>query len=135
MEEQSKFEGYAVVEIMGHQTAVGMVTTQAFGSVVMFRIVTPEVPEEEIVTTVDCRIDYALIPAGSTISIKRDRVECLVGAGSIYRIIPIREDELLLHAPLKKTVKILAERQARIEAASIEDFADGNDEDDEDIPI
>lgn len=134
MEEQSKFEGYAIVEIMGHQTAVGIVTTQAFGSVVMFRIVTPEVPEEEVVTTADCRIDYALVPAGSTISIRRDRAECLVGAGSIYRIIPIREDELLLHAPLKKTVKVMAERKAMIAASVIdEEFEDVDTEDD--IPI
>lgn len=117
MEQNAKFEGYAVVEIMGHQMAVGMVTTEAFGSVVMFRIVTPEVPETEMVTTADCRINYELIPAGSTISIKRDRAECYVGAASVYRMTPIREDELMCHAPLVKTVKIKAVQQPLITQA------------------
>ena len=50
-EEQAKFEGWAIVEMMGHQREIGFVTTQAFGQAVMFRIDTPDLPEREFVLT------------------------------------------------------------------------------------
>lgn len=45
--EQSKFEGWAIVELMGHQREIGHVTTEAYGQAVMFRVDTPELPERE----------------------------------------------------------------------------------------
>jgi hypothetical protein len=45
--EQAVFSGWAVVELMGHQSEIGFVKTQAFGQAVMFRIDTPELPELE----------------------------------------------------------------------------------------
>jgi hypothetical protein len=44
---QSKFEGYAVVEIFGHIKEVGFVTTEYFGAAALFRIDTPELPMRE----------------------------------------------------------------------------------------
>ncbi len=36
------FEGYAIVEIMGHQKVSGYVTTQYFGGTAVFRVVQQE---------------------------------------------------------------------------------------------
>lgn len=47
--EQSKFTGWAIVEMMGHRKEIGYVTTQAFGQAVMFRVDTPELPEREFI--------------------------------------------------------------------------------------
>lgn len=44
MEIQNNIQGWAVVEIMGHQTVSGQVRTEAFGSVVMLRVDTPNLP-------------------------------------------------------------------------------------------
>ena len=100
------------MEIMGHQSAAGYVTTEAFGSVVMFKIVTPEVPPTETITDQDGWIDGERVFAGSKISIHRERAECLVGVGSVYRLTPIKEESVLQYSPLKTTVIEKAERKA-----------------------
>lgn len=43
----ASFEGYAIVEIMGHQKAAGYVTTQYFGGTAVFRVVQPERDDED----------------------------------------------------------------------------------------
>jgi len=47
MEAQAKFEGWAVVEIMGHNREIGFVTTEYFGGPALFRVDQPEFPERE----------------------------------------------------------------------------------------
>ena len=59
---QAQFEGWAIVEIMGHQSAAGWVTTKAFGSVVMFQITQPEVAAEVKLTEKQGYRDGRLIP-------------------------------------------------------------------------
>lgn len=91
--EQAKFDGWAKVEVMGHQSHVGHVTTQAFGGVVLFRVDRPGLPEEEITLEHSDWVDDRRAPAGSIV--KRPALEpvsVLVGAGSIYRIIPCSEE-------------------------------------------
>jgi hypothetical protein len=44
---QSAFEGWAVLEIFGHQTYAGFVTTQTFGQAVLFRVDVPPLAERE----------------------------------------------------------------------------------------
>lgn len=76
-EQQSKFEGWAIVEVMGHNTFQGFVTTESFGGTVLFRVDVPEIPEE------------------TTKHGKREAVQPftkLIGAGSIYCITPCTED-------------------------------------------
>jgi hypothetical protein len=43
-DQQTKFEGWAVVELFGHQREIGFVTTQYYGSAAMFQL---DVPERE----------------------------------------------------------------------------------------
>ena len=86
----------ARVEVMGHQSHVGFVETQAFGGAVLFRIDRPEIPEsEETLTQTEWAGD---VRAGAGSIVKRAAIPAatvLVGAGSIYRIIPCTEEAAL----------------------------------------
>ena len=111
-QQQASFEGWAIVEMMGHQTEVGFVTTQAFGQAVMFRIDTPELPEREFMLTAPewvnvgedgrswmhegAKVKRAASPARSR----------LVSPGALYAINPCTEEaartaiEKHVHRPL-----------------------------------
>lgn len=90
---QAEFKGWARVEVMGHQSHTGYVTTEAYGAAVLFRIDQPEIPEAEELLSEDQWIGNATLPAGTVV--QRGRIEAvsvLVGAGSIYRIIPCTKE-------------------------------------------
>lgn len=95
---QASFEGWAIVEMMGHRKEIGFVTTQAFGPAVLFRCDTPELPEREFVLNSP---EYASIdgttrqwcPAGT--KVKRAAVparSCLIAPGSLYAMNPCSEE-------------------------------------------
>ena len=91
-ENQASFNGWARVEVMGHQTHIGYVKTEVYGAAVMFRVDAPQLPEREFVLEEPAYVDGSWTPAGATV--KRAAVEgasVLVGVGSIYRIIPCTE--------------------------------------------
>ena len=128
MENQSKFEGYAIVEIMGHQTVAGYVTTEAFGSVVMFRVVQSEVPAEEKTLDRDEYMHGYSLPAGSRVRASRHRAETYVGAASVYRMTPCTEAEASARQPVEFEVLYKAERKA---LATPEDHEPRDDDDEE----
>ena len=92
-ENQASFNGWARVEVMGHQTHIGFVRTEAYGGAVLFRIDTPGAPaDREYVLESP---EYATIfheggdrlrqwcPAGTTVKRQeRPPVSVLVGAGA-----------------------------------------------------
>jgi hypothetical protein len=100
-EKQASFNGWARVEVMGHQTHIGFVRTEAYGQAVMFRIDTPELPERDYVLTEPLYVRVKTgedswssqwTPAGSTVrKVSRPGCSVMVGAGSIYRIMPCTE--------------------------------------------
>src|SRR6266850_556119 len=108
---QSAFEGWAVVELMGHQREIGYVTTEAYGQAVLFRVDTPELPEREFTLTAPQWAgddgSRAWTPAGAKVkraaSPARSR---LVAPGSLYAINPCTEEaaraalEAMIHRPL-----------------------------------
>jgi hypothetical protein len=90
---QAEFKGWARVEVMGHQSHVGLVTTEAYGAAVLFRIDQPEIPEAEETLTESTWIGNTTLPPGTIVQCgKIEAVSVLVGAGSIYRIIPCTEE-------------------------------------------
>jgi len=92
LEKQNEFNGWAKVEINGHNTHIGMVTTQVFGTAVLFRIDQPEIPADERTSDRDGYLNGRHVPKGTII--KRGAIapaSVLVGAGSIYRITPCTE--------------------------------------------
>jgi len=128
---QASFNGWAIVEMMGHRKEIGYVTTEAYGQAVMFRVDTPELPEREVVLT---RPDYAhvngsfeWVPQGS--KVKREKSparSCLVAPGSLS-INPC--DEVAAREALELTINrrlILIERgeAAQIEAPKGDDYGE-----------
>jgi len=96
-QQQAHFEGWAIVDVMGHQRYVGFVTTEAYGAAVLFRIDVPALDERERVTVRPEYIDGTYAPAGSTV--KEGAVagfSKLVGSGSIYTITPCTKEAALL---------------------------------------
>lgn len=104
---QAAFEGWAVVEMFGHTKEVGFVTTEVYGSAVLFRVDTPALSEREFITK---RPDWSgpkMIPIGA--KVKREAVPAktrLVGPGAIYSITPCTQEtamfaiEELIRRPL-----------------------------------
>jgi hypothetical protein len=91
-QQQASFEGWAIVEMFGHQREVGFVTTQAFGAAVLFRIETPELPEREYLLERPQTIGSVWAQVGS--KVKREAVPPrtkLVGPSAIYAMTPCTE--------------------------------------------
>ena len=108
---QTRFEGWALVEIMGHRRAAGHVTTEYIGQAAFLRVVTPEVPPTTYIVEVERWIEGAWLGVGSVMECSREREEILVGSASIYAITPIKEEDVLSHAPLKHRIIKAAERK------------------------
>ena len=130
-EQQTEFKGWAKVEVMGHQSHTGYIETQAFGGTVLFRIDTPALPEEpERTLTSREWTDDGYLPIGTVVKVPaREGVSVLVGAGSIYRIIPCTEEAAM------KVIRDGAHRKLMVvslPAAQIPAAADPVEEDDND---
>lgn len=125
---QAAFEGWAIVEIFGHQKAIGFVTTEAYGSACLFRVDTPELPDREYtlrhptyVSAPDDPRTREWVAAGAKVRrLSSGASSQLLGPGAIYRLIPCTEEVareaieeliprpliLLEPAPLAEPVKI-----------------------------
>jgi hypothetical protein len=98
--EQSKFEGWAVVNVLGHQRYAGHVTTEHFGQTVFFRVVTPA---REGRTRIAENGDYIGNHHGWSYAAQgwrlteADAPEIVryVGAGSIYTLEPMSQDAVM----------------------------------------
>ena len=91
--DQASFKGWAKVEVMGHQSHTGYVTTEAYGAAVLFRVDQPEIPGQKETLTESQWIGNTTVPPGTVVQRgKIEAVSVLVGAGSIYRIIPCTEE-------------------------------------------
>jgi hypothetical protein len=104
-QQQAKFDGWAIVDVLGHQRYVGYVMTEAYGAAVLFRIDVPALEERERVTKRPGYVGDRYCPVGTTV--KEGAVEGytkLIGAGSIYAITPCTKDAAL---------KAVEEMQAR----------------------
>lgn len=89
---QAQFNGWARVEVMGHQTHIGFVKTEAYGQTVMFRVDVPQLPERQYVLESPEYIDGTWTPMGATVlRAASEGHSVLIGSGSIYRILPCTE--------------------------------------------
>jgi hypothetical protein len=139
---QATFEGWAIVEMMGHRKEIGYVTTQVFGQAVLFRVDTPELPEREFVLT---RPEYGCFnensgqqwcPTGTRV--KRAALparSCLVAAGSLYAMNPC--SELTARTAIERNIErplIILELPVQV-AALADPNDDPDDEDETDSPF
>lgn len=94
--QQARFEGWAIVEVFGHQRYAGYVTTEAYGQAVLFRVDVPPLEERERLTKHYEYIGNQNVPPGSTV--KEQAVQGytkLFGAGAIYGLTPCTQEAAL----------------------------------------
>lgn len=127
MENQARFEGWAILELNGHNKEIGFVTTEYFGGPALFRVDQPELPSREYELTRAQWIDGNFAGPGS--KLQREALQgktCYVSPMSIYRLNPCSEEvarkgiEEMLSAP----IKILH----LVESKRIESHVDNEDE-------
>jgi hypothetical protein len=136
--ETAKFEGWAVVEIFGHQRYAGFVTTEQFGQAAMFRVDVPPLPERERVTK---GYEYAggqNLPPGSTVKeLGIPGYSKLFGVGAIYALTPCdqatAEKVLAQMQPRKlQLVKLGEQRALQVDWPDdniVDDINDGEEDD------
>ena len=136
-EEQAKFEGWAVVEIMGHNREIGFVTTAYFGGPALFRVDQPEFPEREYTLQRPTWIGDKQCPKGTVV--KREAMPgktVFVGPPAIFRMTPCDEEtarkaiEAMIPAPIK-VVSIPDDAGRLVTAGDISNEQDGDDRDHE----
>ncbi|HLW51275.1 MAG TPA: hypothetical protein VKW06_00400 [Candidatus Angelobacter sp.] len=95
-QQQAKFEGWAVIEMFGHQREAGFVTTQYFGNAAMFQLDVPELEEREQTTSRPGYIDGQFCPAGTKCKkaavIGRSR---LINPSAVYAMNPCSKEAAL----------------------------------------
>ncbi len=137
-EQQAQFNGWARVEVMGHQTHIGYVRTEAYGGTVMFRVDTPALPEREFVLSEPAYVDVngdggqRWMREGATVQrAAAEGVSVLVGAGSIYRIIPCTEAAALkaIEASVRSNLKLVSAPPELVLAAGNDSDEDEDGED------
>lgn len=90
--QQGNFEGWAVVELMGHQREIGYVTTEVYGAAALFRVDVPEIPEREYTLEFGTYIDGKTVPAGSKVAVAASPARSrLVNPSAIYALNPCTE--------------------------------------------
>jgi len=131
---QSKFEGWAVVEVFGHQRYAGFVTTEAFGQAVLFRVDVPPLAERERVTKhYGYDDDGKSVPPGSTVKeLAVQGYTKFFGPGAIYAMTPctqaVAEEAVESMQSRKVSVVTLAPEQRPALGSS---FMDDDRDDDE----
>ncbi len=136
---QAKFEGWAVIELFGHQREAGYVTTEYFGSGALFRVEVPALPEREIITDRPQWLNDELVPTNSRVA--REAVAGrtrFLGPGSIYALNPCSEEACrkALDAMSPRTVKVIELAQERqlvgvTEESEDYEYDDSNDDEKE----
>jgi hypothetical protein len=134
---QASFEGWAVVEMMGHRKEIGFVTTQAFGQAVLFRVDTPELPERQY--TLESP-EYAShngdrerwCPTGTKVKRAASPAKsCLVAPSSLYAINPCSEQAAL--ALIERNVRRPLIALELPEQAALPPAPDESDDDSDDF--
>lgn len=133
--QQANFEGWAVVELMGHQREIGYVTTEAYGTAVLFRVDTPGLEDREFTLTRPERDDsYTLLPEGSVVRRKgvpaRTR---LISPAALYAINPCTEEAA--RTAIERTINrpfILVQAPAGVQLTAPEPVESFPDEDPDD---
>lgn len=129
-ENQAEFNGWAKVEVMGHQSHIGYVKTEAYGAAVLFRIDTPELPAREYVMKRPGYVGSQWATAGSKVQRPaRQGVSVLVGAASIYRICPCTEAAAMaaIESESRDDLKLIDVPAGMIAAPDESDQEEGED--------
>ena len=105
---QSSFEGWAVIDQMGHTQEMGFVTTEYFGGPALFRVDRPEMPAREHIIDRPQWIGDTMVGAGT--KVQREAVPgftVFLGPSSIFKMRPCSEEtvraqmERSINTPIK----------------------------------
>jgi hypothetical protein len=97
MEQPAQFEGWAIIELFGHQREIGYVTTRYFGTACMFQVDAPELPERDYVLAEPQYIGGTWTPSGAKVRKKAAAARTrLLGPGSIYALNPCTQEAATL---------------------------------------
>jgi hypothetical protein len=126
-EQQASFNGWARVEVMGHQTHIGYVRTEAYGQAVMFRVDVPSLPDREFVLQEPAYVGPPDAREWTRAGAKVQRLgtpghSVLIGAGSIYRILPCSEAAALkaIESSVRSELKLIEPPPERMLTAGAE---------------
>lgn len=100
MPQESNFEGWAILEIFGHQKYAGFVRTEYYGAACMFRLDVPPLKESERVTPCGCYVEEGemnrYVPPGSMVKhAATEGYSKLFGVGAVYSMTPCDEKAAL----------------------------------------
>lgn len=124
---QNEFKGWARVEVMGHQSHIGYVTTETYGQAVLFRIDQPTIPGGEEILKRSEWVGGVFAGPGSVV--QRQPIEStsvLVGSGSIYRIVPCDEATAMaaIRSGQRRPLSVVTLVQGNMLKAPDQDFDD-----------
>jgi hypothetical protein len=136
MDQQNTFNGWAIVELFGHQKIAGHVTTEYFGQACMFRVDVPELPERE--TT----LSHSTYAAGSTYVPRGSKVKQpleagysrLIGPGAIYAINPATEETVRAFCDENRKMPLIPLDLAGAQKAIAAPDEDEDDDDEDYVP-
>lgn len=133
--QQNSFEGWAVVELFGHQREAGYVVTQHFGVAALFRIDVPALPERDFELKSPQYVKHEWCGAGTKVrreaSPARSR---LVGPGAIYAINPCTEEAAREAIEALYGRELIVLDRPKVAALPV-DVDEGDDEDEEEVPV
>jgi hypothetical protein len=141
MEQQqaAKFEGWALIELFGHGSEAGFVTTQYFGDKAMFQVDVPELPAREEALKSPRYIDGRFCPEGTVV--EREAVPGrtrLVNPGAIYAMNPATKEAVLeaIARSERREIKVISVPENSIPMlGSVSDNPDECEDEDEEAPI
>ena len=96
-QQQARFEGWCLIELFGHGSEAGYVTTQYFGDKAMFQVDVPEIPARQEALQAPRYVDDRLCPAGTVV--EREAIAGrtrLINPGAVYAMNPATEDAVRL---------------------------------------
>lgn len=110
---QTHIEGWAIVEMLGHQSITGYVKSFYLGNVSMLEVLQPDTPWETRELPHEDYCVYSptalwstrrLYPAGTLVQTGRPGGSCIVSGTSLYRLTLITEQEAAEQLPLLNVV-------------------------------
>jgi hypothetical protein len=127
--EPAQFEGWAIVELFGHQQEIGYVTTRYFGTACMFQVDVPSLPAREWTVTSPQYVNNDWQPEGTKVQKKEAPARSrLLGPGSIYALNPCTEQAAML------AIEKLSGREIvvlSVPGVEVKQFAGPEEEDDD----
>ena len=132
------YEGWAIVEIFGHQKYAGRISTETIGAACMLRVDVPELPprQEEVTGRYSYHPETGTqLPKGTIISYAAVQgYTKFFGVAAIYAITPTTEEaalEAIEGLQPRPVLLVKLPKQAAAIAASADSSADDEDEEDE----